>query len=84
MMMLVANRLILIGAVVLAVSACGSRQKLTAVEGAQPAPKAYGAPGVPVPEDLLEASTQARPERNVELRRRSEARSDDPFDLSPE
>lgn len=79
-----ANRLLLIGAAVLALSACGSRQRLTAVEGAEPVPKAYGATDVPVPEDLLIPSTQSRPERNVELQRRSEARTDDPFDLSPE
>lgn len=79
-----ANRLLLIGAAVLALSACGSRQRLAPIEGTAPAPKAYGATDVPVPEDLLLPSTQSRPERNVELQRRSEARTDDPFDLSPE
>ncbi len=71
-------------AAILALGACGSRQKLTAVEGAAPVPTAYGAPAPAGPDELLEASTQARPERNVELQRRSEARSDDPFDLPPE
>lgn len=68
----------------LALPACGSRQKLTAVEGTQPVPKAYGAPAAATPADLIEPSTQSRPERNVELRRKSEARADDPFDLPPE
>lgn len=79
-----ANRLLLIGTAMLALSACGSRQRLTAVEGASPVPTAYGATDTAVPEDLLVPSTQSRPERNVELQRRSEARTDDPFDLSPE
>ncbi len=64
--------------------ACGSRQKLTAVEGMQPVPSAYGSTGAAAPDQLLEPSTQPRPERNVELRRKSEARADDPFDLPPE
>ena len=67
-----------------ALPACGSRQKLTAVEGTKPVPPAYGAATAAGPDQLLEASTQARPERNVELRRKSEARTDDPFDLPPE
>ncbi len=63
---------------------CGSRQKLTAVEGMQPVPSAYGSVGPAAPDQLMEPSTQARPERNVELRRKSESRADDPFDLPPE
>jgi hypothetical protein len=63
---------------------CGSRQKLTAVEGVAPVPPAYGAATAAGPNELLEPSTQSRPERNVELRRKSEARADDPFDLPPE
>ena len=35
-------------------------------------------------EPLLELETLAAPERSVELRRRSEEREDDPFDLPPE
>ncbi len=71
-------------AVLVALPGCGSRQKLTAVEGMKPVPPAYGAVGAAAPDQLLEPSTQARPERNVELRRKSEARTDDPFDLPPE
>lgn len=63
---------------------CGSRQKLTAVEGMQPVPSAFGADAAAAPDQLMEPSTQSRPERNVELRRKSEARADDPFDLPPE
>ncbi len=71
-------------AALVALPGCGSRQKLTAVEGMKPVPPAYGAVGAAAPDQLLEPSTQARPERNVELRRKSEARTDDPFDLPPE
>jgi hypothetical protein len=38
----------------------------------------------PTSEDLLALDTQAAPERSVELRKRSEEREDDPFDLPPE
>ena len=71
-------------AVLVLLPGCGSRQKLTAVEGMQPVPSAYGADASAAPDQLLEPSTQSRPERNVELRRKSEARADDPFDLPPE
>ncbi|MFN3473769.1 MAG: hypothetical protein ACK4ZW_06950 [Blastomonas sp.] len=84
MTMLRACVVLLSATAMLALPACGSRQKLTAVEGTQPVPKAYGAPIVATPDELLEPSTQSRPERNVELRRKSEARTDDPFDLPPE
>lgn len=82
--MLHAPKALVIATAFLALSACGSRQKLTVVEGVEPAPKAYGAPMAAAPDELLDPSTQTRPERNVELRRRSEARADDPFDLPPE
>lgn len=82
--MLRAPRLLLAATAILALSACGSRQKLTPVEGTAPPPVAYGAPMVAAPDQLIEPSTQSRPERNVELRRKSEARDDDPFDLPPE
>ena len=71
-------------AALVALPGCGSRQKLTTVEGTNPVPPAYGAVGAAGPNELLEPSTQARPERNVELRRKSEARVDDPFYLPPE
>ncbi|PXW75197.1 hypothetical protein C7451_107167 [Blastomonas natatoria] len=71
-------------AALIALPGCGSRQKLTAVEGVTPVPPAYGAAAAAGPNELLQPSTQSRPERNVELRRKSEARADDPFDLPPE
>ena len=47
-------------------------------------PAPYGRTDRPTAEELLELSPQAAPERNVELRRESEEREDDPFDLPPE
>jgi hypothetical protein len=38
----------------------------------------------PTVEELLASTPQAAPERSVELRKRSEEREDDPFDLPPE
>ena len=39
---------------------------------------------IPTAAQLVRPSTQARPERNVELLTQSEERKDDPFDLPPE
>ena len=47
-----------------------------------PAPYAQAEPLTAA--ELLELDPQAAPERNVELRRESEEREDDPFDLPPE
>lgn len=38
----------------------------------------------PSPEELLQVRPQAAPERSVELRKKSEDREDDPFDLPPD
>lgn len=68
----------------LAVSACGGRAPIKPPEGASLPPAPYGAPARPDAEELLELDALAAPERSVELRRRSEEREDDPFDLPPE
>ena len=65
-------------------SACGARAPLTPPEGASLPVAPYGATEAPDPDTLLELETLAAPERSVELRRRSEERGDDPFDLPPE
>jgi hypothetical protein len=70
-------------AIVLALSACGVRhdlkpalgQKLPVAPYGREEPRSVGA--------LLEPPVQAAPERTVELRKRSEERADDPFDLPP-
>lgn len=71
-------------ALVAALAACGSRQKLTPMAGESLPVAAYGADESPTPDELLEPTTQSRPSRNVELLRRSERREDDEFDLPPE
>ncbi|WP_379549426.1 lipoprotein [Qipengyuania sp. DGS5-3] len=67
-----------------ALSACGQKASLTPAPGAALPPEPYGAEVRPDAQTLLELRTQAAPERSVELRRRSEERQDDPFDLPPE
>ena len=74
---------ILVGLAV-ALAACGSRSPLMPREGASLPVAPYGATDKPTSEELLELDALAAPERSVELRRRSEDRADDPFDLPPE
>ncbi|WP_394730995.1 lipoprotein [Altererythrobacter sp. GH1-8] len=78
------SSLVLICGLVLALAACGQREDLEPAAGSALPPKAYGAEAAPEAEELLEPETLAAPERSVELRRRSEERADDPFDLPPE
>ena len=75
--------LILLGCA-LALSACGTRTALTPPEGKSLPVAPYGAAEKPTSQELLERDALAAPERSVELRRRSEEREDDPFDLPPE
>ncbi|MEL6876927.1 MAG: hypothetical protein AAGL68_02370 [Pseudomonadota bacterium] len=67
-----------------ALSACGSRSDLTPPADANLPVAPLGAETQPNAEELLERDALAAPERSVELRRRSEEREDDPFDLPPE
>lgn len=71
-------------AVALALTGCGARAPLTPLAGATLPTAPYGAPDKPTAEELLRREALAAPERSVELRRRSEERQDDPFDLPPE
>lgn len=66
------------------VAACGAAAPLTPPEGASLPAAPYGATGKPTADELLRRDALAAPERSVELRRRSEERQDDPFDLPPE
>ena len=68
----------------LALSACGNRGELKPARGQELPMAPYGREDKPSADELLEAVPQARPERNVELRKRSEERRDDPFDLPPD
>lgn len=71
-------------AAVLAITACGQRADLKPLAGESLPPPPVGETEPKSPEELLAPTTQAAPERSVELRRRSEERQDDPFDLPPE
>lgn len=65
-------------------SACGSRTALQPAAGESLPVAPYGRAEPRTPDELLQSEVQAAPERNVELRRQSEERADDPFDLPPE
>lgn len=71
-------------AAAIALSACGARAPLEPVAGTNLPPAPFGSGTKPEAEQLLELETLAAPERSVELRRRSEEREDDPFDLPPD
>ena len=64
-------------------SACGVRRDLKPALGRNLPPAPYGRTTAPMAADLLSPSTQSQPARNVELRTKSEPRTDDPFDLPP-
>lgn len=65
-------------------AACGQTADLEPLAGQTLPATPIGADVQPDTQVLLELDTQAAPERNVELRKRSEVREDDPFDLPPE
>lgn len=68
---------------VTALAACGQRADLKPVAGKALPVAPYGRGDRPTADALLEPTPQTAPERSVELRKRSEARTDDPFDLPP-
>ncbi|MFB0610871.1 hypothetical protein [Aurantiacibacter poecillastricola] len=68
----------------LLLGACAQTADLEPAPGQSLPPAPYGAQDPLTPEELLELDPQAAPERSVELRRESEEREDDPFDLPPE
>ncbi|MEM1052345.1 MAG: hypothetical protein AAGI28_09650 [Pseudomonadota bacterium] len=67
-----------------ALAACGARAPLEPLASNELPATPYGESDQPDAEQLLEVPTLAAPERSVELRRRSEEREDDPFDLPPD
>ena len=66
------------------VAGCGQKTQLEPQAGQILPPNAYGSSVESDAEKLLEVPPQAVPERSIELRRRSEPREDDPFELPPE
>lgn len=77
------KRLIALGTIVLT-AACGQKAALEPPAGQALPPAPYGAAAQPDADKLLELDPKAAPERSVELRKRSEERQDDPFDLPPD
>ncbi|WP_296680815.1 hypothetical protein [Novosphingobium sp.] len=77
------KRRVLVIAVPLALAACGQSAPLKPAAGQTLPVAAYGAEAQADAETLLKPTPQAAPERSVELRKRSEDRSEDPFDLPP-
>ncbi|MFA9201904.1 MAG: hypothetical protein ACEQR8_12170 [Cypionkella sp.] len=77
------KRLIALGITLLTAS-CGQKAALEPAAGQVLPPAPYGARAQPDAEALLQPDPKAAPERSVELRKRSEEREDDPFDLPPE
>ena len=67
-----------------ALVACGQQADLKPAAGNSMPPAPYASDRQLTTDELLEPDTLAAPERSVELRRRSEEREDDPFDLPPE
>lgn len=63
--------------------ACGQSAPLKPAAGQQLPVAPYGRDGRETAENLLKPTPQAAPERSVELRKRSEKRLQDPFDLPP-
>ncbi len=78
------NRRIIAIVSVCLLAGCGQKADLKPLAGQTLPPAPLGSDVQPSSADLLELDTQGAPERNVELRRRSESREDDPFDLPPE
>jgi hypothetical protein len=71
-------------AAVLSLAACGQKAQLEPLAGHTLPAAPLGAKSQPDAEKLLELDPLAAPPRSVELRKRSEEREDDPFDLPPE
>jgi hypothetical protein len=78
---MVRNAAILI--LTMALAACGVRADLKPQAGKELPQAPYGREAKPSSAQLLVPPQQAAPERSVELRKRSEARADDPFALPP-
>ena len=68
---------------ILGLVGCGATAPLKPAAGKSLPVAPYGVEVKPSAETLLKPPPQAAPERSVELRKRSEERLQDPFDLPP-
>jgi predicted small lipoprotein YifL len=78
-----AVRRLAVSLLVLTLTGCGASAPLKPPSGKAMPEARYGREGQETADDLLKTTTQAAPERSVELRKRSEKRLQDPFDLPP-
>ena len=78
------NRRLLTIVPLVLLAACAQEKDLKPVAGASLPPAPYGSDHQLTAPELLERNSQAAPQRSVELRTKSEKRTDDPFDLPPE
>ena len=76
--------LVCLASSVLALSGCGNRRVLTPLKGHALPHEPYGSSYRPNADQLLKPPVEAKPERAVDARVRSEERADDPFDLPPQ
>ena len=76
-------RRLVVPALIFALAGCGANAPLKPKVGQSLPVAPYGAEHKPTAEALLKPGPQAAPERSVELRKRSEERTQDPFDLPP-
>lgn len=75
---------LLLAAMGCALAGCGARRELLPYAGRTLPAAPYGREDKPTADNLLTPPVQAKPERSVELRSRSQDRKDDPFDLPPD
>lgn len=80
----VASTALCAGMALLLLTGCGQKTMLTPPPGATLPPAPFGTNTRLDADALLELDPQAAPERSVELRKRSQVREEDPFDLPPE
>ena len=76
-------RRLVLPVLILALAGCGAAAPLKPKLGQTLPVAPYGVEQKPSAEALLKPTAQAAPERSVELRKRSEERTQDPFDLPP-
>jgi len=76
-------RRLLLSVLIATTAGCGATAALKPKAGQSLPVAPYGAEQKPTAEALLKPTPQAAPERSVELRKRSEERVQDPFDLPP-
>lgn len=77
------TKALLILAPIVLLAACGSKKQLARPAGDPVPPVPAGERTAPTSDDLITSDDQARPQRNDEILRQSEKRTDDKFDMPP-